>query len=233
MTSKATVRCIWPWLVAMAAWVGSATLQADPAFDAQLKAAEEKAQVPNAGVWDWIEVAKLCHNHAATNATSRSACIRQAEAALKRALEIEPTNACACALAGSLMTITAHEVWFPTTKIGRVRRGIEMMDAAVAAAPENLEARFTRACNNMQLPEMFHRREVAKADFDWLEERIDAGKMTADSAQYVRFYHGKAWLRWGDKAAARAVWARGIEVDPKSKWAEKMRREIALTQAPK
>lgn len=219
------------WIFGLAVVGGAGLRAADPAFDAELKAAEEHARGTNSNVRAWIEVAKLCHNHAATNAVGRSACIRQAELALKQALALEPTNACACALEGSLTTLTAHEVWFPSAKISRVKKGLELMDAAVAAAPDDLEARFTRACNNMHLPEMFHRKAIAKDDFDWLEGRIEAGKLSGDLAQYVRFYHGKAWVRWGDREAARNIWSRGIEVDPKSKWADILRREIALTQA--
>lgn len=182
------------------------------------------AQPTNASVL--LALGKLCHNRATLSVPDASDAVGSAEKYLKLLLAREPKNAFGRALLGSTIVLTAKEAWMPTTKISRVRRGLAEMDAALKETPDDENARFTRASNNLFLPDFFDRKNVVLADFAWLQERTDKGQFESDFRQYVFLYHGQAQEKYGDKAKARKLWRAGIAIDPKSKVADELRRAL-------
>lgn len=157
------------------------------------------------------------------------AVIPEGEAWLKRALELQPTNAVARALLGSLTVIKARGEFWPNVQLRHVRAGNALLDEAVAVAPDDPRVRSLRAFNNAHQPAFLGRRDILRADLRWLWERIQAGTdgLDAHSRQ-------EAALRWGEALAAdrrpdeaRAVWTAGIGFDPPSDFARRMQAGLA------
>jgi tetratricopeptide (TPR) repeat protein len=173
-----------------------------------------------------LALAKLCHNHATLKVADASDAAALAEKYLNRLLQQDPKHAFGRALRGSIVVVSAKEAWLPTDKISRVRRGLAEMDAAIKDSPDDENARFTRASNNLFLPEFFGRKEIVLADFAWLQERADRGRFDSEFRQYVCLFHGRAQEKYGEKARARKLWQDGIAIDPKSKVADELRRAL-------
>ena len=158
-----------------------------------------------------------------------AAAVAEGEAWLKQALEIQPTNALARALLGSLTTMKARDAFWPNVQLGRFRDGNRLLDEAVAAAPDDPRVRSLRAFNNAHQPAFLGRKDILRADLGWLWVRIQAGSdgLDAHSRQ-------EAALRWGEVLAAdrrpdeaRAVWTAGVAFAPDSDFAGRMQRELA------
>ena len=208
------------WLVALQpAW-------AVDSYAADLAAAQAKlaAQPTNTAVL--VGLAKLCHNRATLDAPDAPEAVKLAEKYLTQLLKLDPRHAFGRALHGSTIVLTAREAWLPTAKISRVRRGLAEMDAAVTACPDDENARFTRASNNLFLPDFFDRKAIVLADFAWLQERVEQGRFEAEFRQYVCLFHGRAQAKFGDRARAEKLWRAGIAIDPKSKVADELRAAL-------
>ncbi|HTI69919.1 MAG TPA: hypothetical protein VMF06_08135 [Candidatus Limnocylindria bacterium] len=197
-------------------------------FPLQRKALESKLAQDTNNVSVLVELGRLLHNEAALEKAHPKELVREAEKIFRRVLVLSPTNVYAQAMLGSTVVMTAREAFLPTTKIKTVRKGLEQIDAAVAAAPEDAHVRFTRASNNTFLPEFFHRRELVVADFEWLVARITAhpGDYEVELRQYVYLYYGVASQKFGDKEKARKLLETGLALDPKSKVAERLRSQL-------
>ena len=175
-----------------------------------------------------LELGKLLHNEAALEKSHPKELVHEAEKMFRRALAISPTNVFAQVMMGSTVVMTAREAFLPTTKIHTVKKGLEQMDAACTCAPENCEVRFARASNNTFLPELFHRRALVVSDFDWLIAHIKEHphEHPTELQQYVYLYYGVASQRFGEKEKARTLLQTGLEIDPKSKVAERLRSQM-------
>ncbi|MEN9734344.1 MAG: hypothetical protein RLZ45_2339 [Verrucomicrobiota bacterium] len=174
-----------------------------------------------------IRTALEYHNKAAFGGKAAKKLIDQTKDCLEKVLAVEPRNAFAKALLGSAVVVSAREPFWPGAKIRRVRDGIVIMDEAIAMNPDDADARFTRASNNLFLPDFFKRRHVVEEDFQWLQSRADRGEFPVEFRQYVFLYHGLARKRWDEQARAEALWKAGLAIDPKTKVAEELRKELA------
>lgn len=155
------------------------------------------------------------------------------QAWLKRALELQPTNALARALLGSLTTMKARDAFWPNVQLRHVREGNRLLDEAVAAAPDDPRVRSLRAFNNAHQPAFLGRKDTLRADLRWLWERIQAGTDGLDA--HAR---QEAALRWGEvlrddgrRDEARAVWAAGAAFGPDTDFARRMQAELAKLPA--
>lgn len=192
-------------------------------LDAQLAANPTNASV-------LVQLAKLHHNEATRGAADAAYHIGRAQAHLATLLAAEPKHAFGRALLGSTTVLTARDAFWPGTKIKRVREGLAQMDAALADFPEDHNARFTRAVNNLYLPDLFDRLATVTADFQWLRERADRSEFDAEFRQYVFLYHGRALAKWKRPAEAATAWNAGLAIDPQSKVADELRRELAAAK---
>ncbi len=174
-----------------------------------------------------IRTALEYHNQAAFGGEGQAKLLERSKSCLNLLLELDPQNTFARTLLGSATVISAREPFWPGTKIRRVREGLALMDSALKADPDDADARFTRASNNLFLPDLFDRKSVVQTDFAWLQERADREEFALDFRQYVYLYHGYAQKRWGQKDRARQLWEDGLAVDPASKVAEELRRELS------
>ena len=206
--------------------LGAATSKGTDLLPSDLAVLEQRiAQEPtNVVVLVWT--ALQYHNQAAFGAPDSSKVLKRARAVLESALVADPGNTFARTLLGSAIVISAREPIWPGTRIRRVREGLAVMDTALRENPDDPDARFTRASNNLFLPDLFHRRETVRADFAWLQERADRGEFAPDFRQYVFLYHGYALKRWGDTKRARELWEAGLNIAPSSKVAAELRHEL-------
>ncbi len=225
----------WGWW--LAAWLVLSVALGGPADKAaHERIAELERQLaagPTNGVV-LVQLAKLHHNEATRGAKDAAFHTAKARTYLDRLLAQEPKHAFGIALLGSTTVLTAREVFWPGTKIKRVREGLVLLDAALANAPDDPDARFTRAVNNLFLPDLFERRAVVETDFKWLRERTDRGEFDPEFRQYVFLYHGRALVKWAAPERAKEAWQRGLDIDPQSKVADELRRELeaAMPKAP-
>lgn len=170
--------------------------------------------------------------HSAAGRGDRTA-VPEGEAWLARALELEPTNALARALLGSLTVIKARGEFWPNVQFRHVREGNRLLDEAVAAAPDDPHVRSLRAFNNAHQPAFLGRKEIVRGDLRWLWERIQAGTDGLDA--HAR---QEAALRWGEvlrddgrRGEARAVWTAGVAFGADTDFARRMQAELAKLPA--
>lgn len=157
------------------------------------------------------------------------AVIPEGEAWLKQALELQPTNALARALLGSLTVIKARGEFWPNVQLRHVRAGNALLDEAVAAAPDDPRVRSLRAFNNAHQPAFLGRKDIVRADLRWLWERIQAGTdgLDAHSRQEAALRSGEALAADRRPDEARAVWTAGIGYRPESDFARRMQAGLA------
>lgn len=162
------------------------------------------------------------------------AVIPEGEAWLKQALELQPTNALARALLGSLTVIKARGEFWPNVQLRHVRAGNALLDEAVAAAPDDPRVRSLRAFNNAHQPAFLGRKDILRDDLPWLWERIQAGTDGLDT--HAR---QETALRWGEvlrddgrREEARAVWTVGAAFAPDTDFARRMQAGLAKLPPP-
>ncbi len=155
--------------------------------------------------------------------------VSRAEEYLRLLLELEPTNAPALALLGSVYTLKGRDAFWPMTQLRLVREGNEYMDKAARMAPDNIEVRLTRALNNTHMPDFLGRTEIARTDLAWLWEKIEKepALFSTSAKQQVALHLGKQWKRQRQADEARRVWHAGIAFAPDSTDAREMSRELA------
>jgi hypothetical protein len=207
--------------------LGAATSKGNMAsLPSDLPVLEARLAADPTNVLILVRTALECHNRAAFGSDDSGALLKRARSCLETVLQQEPGNTFARTLLGSAIIISAREPIWPGTRIRRVREGLAVMDAALLQNPDDADARFTRASNNLFLPDLFKRKEWVREDFNWLQERADRQEFAPDFRQYVYLYHGSAQKRWGDMARARALWEAGLKVDPGSREADELRKEL-------
>ncbi|MBL9175194.1 MAG: hypothetical protein JNL10_16770 [Verrucomicrobiales bacterium] len=204
----------------------AATSQGQPLLPSDLTTLEHRISEEPTNVVVLVWTALQCHNQAAFGAKDSPQLLKRARACLESAVRVQPSHTFARTLLGSAIVISAREPIWPGTRIRRVREGLAVMDAALRENPDDPDARFTRASNNLFLPDLFHRRETVQSDFAWLQERADRGEFAPDFRQYVYLYHGHAQKRWGNPTRARELWEAGLKVTPESTVADELRHEL-------
>ena len=171
-----------------------------------------------------FELGHLCHQQAITGDATA---VRLAEQYLSRLKKVAPTNAFGRALLGSTLVMKARDAFLPTTKLRWVREGCAEIDAAVGQSPEDPQVRFTRASNNLFLPDLCGRKEIVRQDFEWLQAQTG---QPVDFRQHVALFHGIALKKWGDPAAAMKCWSDGIALATDSSVADQMRSALKATR---
>ncbi len=144
--------------------------------------------------------------------------VEEAESFLELLLEIQPDNAEARSLYGSILTMRARDAWFPLFKANYVNRGLKEMDRAVELSPDDINIRMIRGNTSMALPSMFNRIDTAIEDFGYLKQRkeSDPNYMGEELYLQVLFDLGKAYARKGETDSAREYLSRVKEAAPKS-----------------
>lgn len=133
-----------------------------------------------------------------------TACIEKLETVMRA----EPTNQFARVYLGSAYTLRSRDLGFGPKKLAALKRGLALMDEAVAAAPDDPKVRLARALTNSALPALFGRGAESRKDFAILAEKADAlsAKFEEGDLQIVYYRAGLAAEDARDHTKAVALW---------------------------
>ena len=112
------------------------------------------------------EIAPLYKRAVAGDKSATEQCIALLESAVKE----QPNNQVAHVYLGSAYALRSRDMSFGFAKLTTFRRGMALMDGAVAAAPENPRVRLVRALTCDPLPAFLGRKQMARDDFAKLAE---------------------------------------------------------------
>jgi tetratricopeptide (TPR) repeat protein len=162
-----------------------------------------------------FQLGDLCHDKGANNDEKA---VVLAEDCFKRLLAIDPDNAMARVMYGSVLTMKARDALWPLTQLTLAKRGIREMDAAVDKAPNDAQVRFARAINNFHMPDMMERREIVQADLVWLwqQAQLPDSKLKVCQKQTIALRYGQILQKKNQPNEAIQVWRAGLALAPKS-----------------
>jgi hypothetical protein len=143
----------------------------------------------------------------------------------------QPANYLLMAYLGSVYTIDSRDAWPGPGKLTYLKNGGKLMDAAVAAAPDNPAVRFVRAIDYYELPFFFGKGETARDDFKILLQQIDGELKTPytlnlETQQAIFYYAGLSFKHLAQLPEAKNAWLRGLQLDPNSALAVKIKVEL-------
>lgn len=160
---------------------------------------------------------------------SRSA-DRAAHAALSSLEASYPDDPTAEAYHGSLQLLDAAHDWQLWNLHRNATEGLQRLDHAVAAAPDNAEVRFLRAATSWHLPAFYHRRSQSESDFAWLASHAAAsahdGTLPPALAAAAFNYWGQILAQRGDTGHARAAFQQAVALAPESPGAQDAARRL-------
>ena len=144
----------------------------------------------------------------------------QAHAALAAFEQAFPGDAKGMAYHGSLQLLDAAHSWQVWNLHKQAAAGLNMLDEAVAQAPNEPEVRFLRAATDWHLPSFYHRREQSEADFAILaahaEEDAKLGRLPSELAAASLSYWGQILVARKDRTGACVAFEATVRVAPQS-----------------
>jgi tetratricopeptide (TPR) repeat protein len=160
------------------------------------------------------QIRQLYNRGVAGEKTAVDQCIAQLEAALK----VEPNNQLARVYLGSAYTLRSRDLGIGPAKLEALNRGLGVMDAAVAAAPNDARVRLVRALTTQSLPFFLGRGKPARDDFETLVTLVNKDPQALESGDLQTVYYnaGVAADRAGNHTRAVELWkmAAAHPVDP-------------------
>jgi hypothetical protein len=144
-------------------------------------------------------------------------------------LATAPDNQLARVYLGSAYTLRSRDLGFGKAKLEALRKGIALMDAAAAAAPQNASVQLTRAVTNQALPVFLGRHGVARAQLDGLVMQVKKNPEILSPAKRQLLYlnAGQAARRAGEKARATELWQRGLTIKADGKLTAEIETALA------
>jgi tetratricopeptide (TPR) repeat protein len=157
------------------------------------------------------------HNLASLKVKSSAS---KAELYLRKAMVFMPADQEIKAYLGSAMTMAGRDTWNLLAKMTLVHRGIILIDNALAAWPDSVVIRMVRANNNLQLPDSFQRKEMVKADFQYLEMLIakSSSNIDADTQAEIFYQLGMLSRQENNEKMAKNYFEKVINAAPNSQW---------------
>lgn len=122
-----------------------------------------------------------------------------------------PSTALRQAYRGAFTTLRAKHGWWPPDRLKYTKRGLELLDRAVAAAPDDPEARYLRLMSGFYLPGLFGRANEVRQDLAVLATLLPAAHGVYPEAVYVAvvaFVLRHAELSHAERAALEARFPR-------------------------
>jgi tetratricopeptide (TPR) repeat protein len=197
-------------------------------FELRVKALEDSLKVAPESTQFLLELGILCHN---VGTEGDKNAVKKSKKILEKLIKLEPENAEAHCWYGSVLTLNGRDAWFPLSKVKYVNDGIKEMDKAVKLAPDNITIRMIRANNNLALPDMFNRTEIAIADFEYLlsmkEEEPEI--FEKDLLVEILLNLGNAYKKKGDLGKARKNWQKVTLIAPDSEEALEAKKLLEKT----
>lgn len=140
-------------------------------------------------------------------------------AAIEETLATKPNDQLARVYLGSAYTLRSRDLGFGKAKLDTLRKGIALMDAAVAGAPNDANIQLTRAVTTQALPGFLGRRKIARTQLNDLVALVEKApaKLKPDDRQLLYLNAGEAAKAAGEKERALELWRRGaaLQADPK------------------
>jgi hypothetical protein len=135
------------------------------------------------------------------------------------------------AYVGSARLLAARAATVPWDKLKLSKQGLEQLDAALAARPDDVELRWLRGVSSWELPAFFSRRAQSTADLSAAAERVDAayrdGAIDLVVAAAIWYYRGRDLRRSGDRPSAETCWRKAIGLGPETPGALSARAALA------
>ena len=121
---------------------------------------------------------------------------------------------------GSLRLLEAQRTWALWKKNSLSKQGVQLMDHAVSATPNNLEVRFVRAATDRNLPSFFGRKEQAQSDLGFVvrraEEAVRQGVLEPRLAAASFLYYGELCRDQSRSDEAMEAWRTAVRLAPDS-----------------
>jgi tetratricopeptide (TPR) repeat protein len=151
---------------------------------------------------------------------------------LEKWTQQQPDNHLLQAYLGAVYTLESRDAWPGMGKINYLRDGWKLLDAAVAAAPDNPAVRFIRAIDYYEMPTLFGKRQIARDDFRVLVSQLNGQVkspyvLDVKTRQAIYYYAGLSYKQLSQSADAKRVWRQGVALDPASTLAAKIGIELA------
>ena len=194
-------------------------------FKQQLAELETKLAAEPTNTKVLFRLGDLCYDEGARDNASA---VELSEKYFKQLLAIEPTNAFATALLGSVLTMRGRDAFWPKTRLDYVKKGNKMMDVAVQLAPEDPDVRLVRALNGFHMPKFMERDEIARTDFTWLWQRVETKSegLNDDLKQNAALFYGRILKNQKKTKEAIGVWNKGIAFNPDTDLAREIRQQL-------
>lgn len=182
------------------------------------------AQMPGATA-EQKEIAELYRRGLAGDKAAVVQCI----AKLEDVLQAQPGNQLARVYLGSAYTLRSRDLGIGLNKLRTLRRGLAIMDEAVAASPNESKVRLVRALTDAELPGFFGRAESSRKDFVRLAATAEAApeKFEEGDLQIIFFRAGLAAKAQGDRTRAGDLLHKAQAHPADAALAEKIRAELA------
>jgi tetratricopeptide (TPR) repeat protein len=203
----------------------TAFAMAEESYDTALAALQAQLASNPSNVTLLVKLGDLCHDEGVKD---NPEAVKLGEKYLNTAISLDPSNALARVLHGSIMTMRGRDSFWPTTQIELVHQGNREMDAAVKMAPEDPMVRFARANNNFYMPKFLGRQEIVLADFTWLWEQVQKKhpRLDVPHKQEIGLLYGLTLKKRDRTDEALEVWRDALAIEPDSAFAQKINAEL-------
>lgn len=139
--------------------------------------------------------------------------INKAEAHFRKILEVDDNHALAYVYLGSLTTIKGKYAYAPWKKLDYVEEGCDLMDKAVALAPQNVRVRMVRAFNNLELPDFFNRIGYAIEDLAFLRNERIWPHLDKSLQAKILYSSGFALQKSGNREKAKEMYKKTLALN--------------------
>lgn len=148
---------------------------------------------------------------------------KRAVAYLQKTHSLSPNDDEVQVYLGSATTMVGRDSWNVLTKIGTAKKGIKLIDDAVARMPDSIVIRMVRANNSLDLPDFFKRKEIARKDFQQLEMLVTKSStdIEPDIKAEIFYQFGMFYKRENNDLMAKEYFKKAINASPNSQWGKK------------
>lgn len=176
------------------------------------------------------EIQALYRRGLAGNKAAVEQCIEKLEGVLKA----QPNNQYARVYLGSSYTLRSRDLGFGPKKLSALKRGVAVMNEAVAAAPDDPKVRLARALTTSALPAILGYPAESRKDFALLAQLADTQpeKFEEGDLQIVYYNVGLSAKAAGDPARASAFWEKALAHPSDPALTKKIEQEMQRQPKP-
>lgn len=153
--------------------------------------------------------------------------LEEAIASFRSVLELQPDNRLAEVLLGGCYALKGQGTRFVFYNLSWGIKGLQLMDNAVRAAPNNYRIRLERAINSLHLNSFYSRAQLAGKDLETVLERSDFAQLPDHIRQQTWLYAGLYYKRESRLDKSLQLWNKTIALDAGSDFARQARTFLA------